>query len=218
MSTSVLPSFSGQPAWSIDRKSMWKTRKQEAISGKQTVLADWSYPRYQWDLTYSLLRQGSGFYVVGDSFTEMAQLLGFYDARNGGFDSFLYQDADDTFVTTQGVGTGDGSTTIFPMVRAFGGFTCPVYAPDTIGTLGAAPLVYVGGVLQNSGYAITPWGTGNAAGPGQLIFNSAPAGAAAITVTFYYYWACRFVEDECDFSKFMGKRYSVKKLSFASIK
>jgi len=119
MSASVFPVLAGL-GWSVTRREMWKTRRQEAVSGKETRIADWSYPRHQWTLNFDFLRQGA---LSGASYAEFAQLAGFFNLRQGMFDSFLYADADDNSVTGQGIATGDGATRTFAFVRGFGGFT-----------------------------------------------------------------------------------------------
>lgn len=211
MSTSVLPSVPGL-TFPASRTPIFMTRKQVSISGKEVRIADWSYPRYQWTLQFAMLRQG-GF--GGSNYSEFATLEGFFEGLQGGFDSFLYTDPDDNTVTGQAVGAGDGSTTAFPLVRAFGGTVAPILAPN----LSAAFNVYLAGVLQSaSSYTVTPWGTSNSNGPGQLIFNSAPGAGVAITADFTYYFPCRFDDDKIDFSKFMSSIYEAKSVKFTSIK
>lgn len=144
MSTQLFPTLIGQ-GWSISRVPYWQSRKPVAISGKETAVSDWSFPRYQWTVIFNVLRQGTGIYVQGDTFTEQAQLMGFYNARNGGFDSFLYQDQDDNAASNQSLGLGDGSTVAFQLLRSLGGFVEPVYAPNQVS------LVALGGVAA-------PWG------------------------------------------------------------
>src|SRR5579862_7623363 len=128
MSISVFPTLAGL-GWSVTRREMWSTRTQTAISGKETRVADWSYPRHQWTLTYDFLRQGN---LSGATYAEFASLAGFFNLRQGSFDTFLYADPDDSSVTSQGIGIGDGTTTNFQLVRAFGGFVEPILAPNSV--------------------------------------------------------------------------------------
>ena len=107
MSDSVFPSLPGI-AWNTVRTPMWATRVQTAISGKETRQADWSYPRYSWELNYDFLRSAP-------SFGELQTLIGFINARQGSFGTFLYTDDDDNGVTGQQIGTGDGTTVTFPL-------------------------------------------------------------------------------------------------------
>lgn len=210
MTTQDLPTIPGL-TYPLRRKPIFKTRKQVSISGFVTRIADWAFPRYQWELAYSALRQGT---LVG-SWSEFATLEGFFEQMQGAFASFLFQDPDDFTVTTQVIGTGTGAQTVFPLVRTFGGASGPVLAPNLGGTIN----VYLNAVLQGGGtYTVTPWNTGNVNGPGQLIFNSAPGNTVAITMDYTYYFPCCFDDDSLDFEKFMSNLYSLKKMTFTSLK
>jgi uncharacterized protein (TIGR02217 family) len=198
---------------------MFKTRKQVSVSGKETALADWSAPRYRWDLTYTLLRQGS---FQASTWSEFATLMGFYDQMKGGFDTFLYQDQDDYTVTGQGIAIGNGSQLYFPLIKSFGGYAEQVLAPNVV------TAVYFNGVAQTVGsvWNWCTWGgtAGNGGGAvtwttaGYLYFGTAPANGVVITADFSYYYPCRFVDDQCEFEKFQAGCYAVKKMSFMSVK
>ena len=206
MSTSVFPTLAGL-GWSVTRREIWKTRQQEAISGKETRIADWSYPRHQWSLGFDFLRQGA---LSGQSYSEFALLAGFFDLRQGAFDSFLYTDTDDNAVTGQAIATGDGTTTSFTLVRGFGGYAEPIFAPNVVSH------VYLNGVSQSpSSYTVNGWGS---AAPGTLVFTTAPGNGVAITADFTFYFPCRFAADQMDFEKFMASLYAAKKISFISLK
>ena len=206
MSTSVFPSLAGL-GWSVTRSEIWKTRTQEAISGKETRIADWSYPRHQWSLSFDFLRQGN---LSGAAYAEFASLAGFFNLRQGGYDTFLYADADDNAVTGQAIGTGDGATNSFQLVRAFGGFAEPLLAPNVVSK------VYLNGVQQSGGsYTVNAWGT---TAPGTLVFATAPGAGVSITADFSFYFPCRFTADQLDFEKFMAALYQLKKIAFVSLK
>ena len=205
MSTSVFPILAGL-GWSVTRREMWKTRKQEAISGKETRIADWSYPRHQWSLSFDFLRQGA---LSGTSYSEFAQLAGFFNLRQGSYDSFLSTDADDNAVAAQVIATGDGTTTSFPLVRAFGGYVEPVLSPNVVSD------VYLNGVAQSSGFSVSAWG---AATPGILSFTTAPGSGVVISADFSFYFPCRFAADQLDFEKFMAALWQAKKVEFINLK
>lgn len=91
--------------------------------------------------------------------------------------------------SSQSIGTGDGATTQFSMVRSFvaGG------AQDLIQNFVYAPSIYVAGVLQ------TP--TTNYTGPdqyGTITFTSGhiPTGGQNISWTGQFYYLCSFSSDE----------------------
>ena len=198
MTEPLFPALAGL-GWSVKRSPVWKTRAQQAISGKETRLADWSYPAWHWALTFDFLR-------ATPSAAEFQSLAGFFNQRQGAFGTFLYADADDNAVTGQSLGAGDGATVSFQLVRAFGGFIEPVLAPNVVNA------VYLAGVVQSpSAYSVNPT-------TGLLTFTAAPASGAAITADFSYYFRCRFAEDTVDFEKFMATLYRAQKLAFISLK
>jgi len=205
MSISVFPTLAGL-GWSVTRREMWSTRTQTAISGKETRVADWSYPRHQWTLTYDFLRQGN---LSGATYAEFASLAGFFNLRQGSFDTFLYADPDDSSVTSQGIGIGDGTTTNFQLVRAFGGFVEPILAPN------GGSRIALNGVTQSGGYTVSAWG---ATSPGMIVFTAAPGPGVSISADFSFYFPCRFTADQLDFEKFMAALYSLKKIEFISLK
>ena len=202
MSSAVFPSLQGI-AWNVKRSPRWSTRVQAAVSGKETRIADWSYPRWQWELAFEFLR--------GDAaHAEFQALAGFLNARQGQFDSFLYQDADDNAVTGQAIAIGDGTTKIFQLARSFGGFTEPVQAPNAVNQ------IYLNGVAQpGTLYSVSSWG---AAIPGAVTFTTAPGAGVVITADFSFYFPCRFLDDSLDFEKFMFQLWQGKKIRFQSIK
>ena len=207
MSSSVFPSLAGQ-GWDIVRTPMWDTEINTNNSGKETRLANQTYPRYQYDVTFDVLRQGI---VHGTAYTEFSQLMGFYNSRQGQFDSFLYTDKDDNAVTDQAIGLGDGATTTFQLVRSFGGYVEPILAPNVVTN------VKVNGVTKTPGtdYTVSSWGS---SAPGVITFAVAPGNALAITSTFSFYWPCRFTMDKFPLNKFMSALYAGKKLSFLTLK
>jgi len=202
MSTAAFPTLMGL-GWNVKRSPEWSSRVQTAVSGKETRIALWSYPRWHWDLTFDFLRSDA----VNAEFQALA---GFFNARQGQFDSFLYTDADDNSVMGQAIGTGDGATLAFPMARSFGGFTEPMLAPATVWA------VYLGGVAQSVGsWSVSTWGSTT---PGILTFVTAPGAGVAIAADFSFAFPCRFEADTLDFEKFMNQIWSGKSVKFISVK
>jgi hypothetical protein len=69
----------------------------------------------------------------------------------------------------------------------------------------------VNGASIGSAFTVNPLG-------GVLTLSAAPATGAAITADFTYYWPCRFLADQYDFSKFMNRLWEQKKLDFVTLK
>lgn len=180
---------------------MWDTTVLQAISGKETRIARQTYPRWKWELTYNLLRSNA-------SYNELQQLAGFFNNRQGMYDTFLYADADDNNVSGQTVSTGDGVTTSFQLIRTFGSFIEPVLAPNVISH------VYLNGVTQSSSnYSLALWGT---TAPGVLTFNAPPGSGVAITADFSYYFPVRMSDDSVSFTMFLSQYYKTKNFSSAA--
>ena len=110
MSNAVFPVLAGLD-WNVIKTPVWKTRIQEAVSGKELRAALMSYPLWKFSLSYTVLRANA-------ANAELQTLMGFFNARQGMFDSFLYTDPTDNSVANQSFGTGDGSTTAFQIGRA----------------------------------------------------------------------------------------------------
>ena len=123
MSDTQFPNLSGL-SWDVARTPTFRTLTQTSASGLELRAAFWSRPRWQWSLSYDLLR--------ADATADLQTLAGFFLARQGSCDSFLYTDPNDKAVTGQAIGTGDGTTTAFQLVRSFGGYLEPVTAVQSL--------------------------------------------------------------------------------------
>jgi uncharacterized protein (TIGR02217 family) len=161
-------------------------------------VANASFPRYRYVLTFEFLRQRTGL-------TEWSTLVGFINARQGGFDSFLFTDPDDYTTTAQLIGNGNGVNRAFQLVRIFGGFIEPVY--DT----NSAPQLYLNGVLQTvvTNYTVD--------GAGLVTFVTAPAAGVVVTWSGTYYRRVCFTQDTTSFTKFMNNTWSLKSLEFMTV-
>ena len=195
MTIPVFPSLPGLE-WPLQRSTIWSNERSQALSGKSTRIQNWTFPRYHWEASFSTLRQNA-------TQAEFAQLMGFINSLAGGALPFYYTDADDNAVTGQEFGVGDGATTTFQLVRAFGGNVEPVQSPN------GTPTITVAG---------TPTTSFTIDSKGVVTFASAPASAAALLWTGAFYWLCELDDDKQDFSAFMSGYYEMKKLAFTSIK
>lgn len=204
MSNAIFPVLPGV-TWPIIKRPVWRTTTQQTVSGKELRTAMMTYPLWQFELPFDLLRQSS-------TYSEIQTLIGFYLQRLGSYDSFLYTDPSDMTVTAQGFGTGNGSTTAFQLVRTLGGFSEPIQSPYGGGALpGTAPLIYDNGVLVSAAnYTISALGV--------VTFTVAPVTGHALTWTGSFYYRCRFMSDQYGFSQDMTNFWSLDKIDFVSIK
>jgi uncharacterized protein (TIGR02217 family) len=198
MSNAVYPTLVGL-VFGNKRTPVWSTTIHTAQSGKELRAAAWSYPVYDYELIYEVLRSDP-------AIAELQTLIGFYNARQGSFDSFLYSDPSDNSVTGQVIGTGNGVTTAFQLLRAYGGYVEPVTAVN------GAPVVRVAGVVKAAGADYTVGSTGI------LTFTAPPASSAVITADFSFYFRCRFVEDSLEFTQTMSGIWEAASVKFRTIK
>ena len=196
MSNAVYPTLPGL-AWSSRRTPLWRTTVQTTPSGREWRTSPMSSPRYRYTLTYEFLRSTA-------AYPHLQTLLGFFNSRRGGYDSFLFSDPDDRTVTAQAFGTGDGVSTQWQLVRTLGGFVEPVYALD-----GAAN-IYRDGALVASGVTVSA--------DGAVTFASAPAAGVVLTWTGAYYWRCRFEDDELEFEQFLAKLWKTGQVMLLTVK
>lgn len=196
MSNLVFPTLPGLE-WNVTRAPIWSTTKKASASGRQFRVANFSFPRYKYTMSFSVLR-------TGGSWTELSQLVGLFNQVYGDFDSWLFTDPDDYTVTAQPMGTGDGVTRTYQLVRTWGGFVEPVY--DTNST----PLIYVAGALKTAGTDYTISATG------LVTFTVAPTGGQALTWTGTYYRRVVFSQASYEFNKFMQNLWELKRLDFES--
>lgn len=201
MSNVVFPSLPGLQ-FDIVKQPMFNTKVQRAVSGKEYRAAFMQYPLYTFTLAYDLLRDAA-------AFQEFQKLLGFFNARQGSFDSFLFLDATDSAAASQNFGTGTGTATAFPLRRTYGagGFT----ANDLVQNVLTITSVFDGthNVPPGAGagnYTVDSVGT--------VTFGTAPGAGNAITWNGTYYYRCRFVADTLDFNQFMNGLWELKQLQF----
>jgi uncharacterized protein (TIGR02217 family) len=196
------PTLLGQ-GWSVHKRPIFSTRVASHVSGREVRDALYANTLYEYELVFNALTSSSTqFATLGAG--SLQQLMGFFLSMQGQFGTFLYDDPSDCAVTGQALGSGDGATTAFTFVRPLGGFTEPV------GWVTGMPAIYLNGVAQTSGFAITP--------PNSLIFASAPASGVAISADFAYAFQCRFLDDTLDFENFMENVWGVKSVKFRSVK
>ena len=191
-------------SWSVHVSPKFKTRIATHVSGREIRTAWQQYAVYDLTLTFEVLR--------GDATQEIQTLMGFFLARQGPYDTFLLDlgavtrnPADDT-VTLGGQGVGDGTTTVFTLVRPVG------EAVEPVGYVFPADLggIYVAGVLQDpASYIFTA--------PNTLTFNTAPTAGSQITASFRYYFVCRFAADTQDFEEFMANLWTLHELKLITV-
>lgn len=188
MSNAVFPVLPGL-AWNVVRSPGFNTKTFRSVNGKEVRAAFMGYPLWSFTQTFDVLRKGRGL-------AELEQLAGFFMARQGSFDSFLFNDPDFNSVTDQEFGVGDGVTTQFQLVRVIGGFVEPVQNVNVLAG------------IKDAGVATAAYTVSS----GLVTFTTAPLAGHSLTWSGTYYTRCRFLQDMADFNQFMHGLYELKSL------
>jgi len=218
---SVFPTLPGL-TFSVTKRPIGNFGVAEATSGGEVRINYWENPLWEWDLTYDYLPDFAG--TGGISPSDLKAMMGFYVSTGCGFSAFCYTDPDDHVVLGQPLGTGDGTTTNFNLVRTFG---LPAYgtSTDNIGYVNTGGPVlnghgtfnlYVNGVLKTQGTDYTIINTTPMAQ--YVVLTSAPPAGEEVTVDMTYYYWVRFLDPKYDFEKFMNQLWSLKKITLHSLR
>lgn len=195
MSNEIFPTLPGL-AWSVVKSPIWKTGIQQAVSGKEVRTAYRARPIWKFSLTYEFLRGANGL-------SEYQTLLAFFNKRMGSFDSFLFWDESDNYVTNQNIGIGDGVTRTFPLLHSMGGWLEPVGYGDV------AEFKVGGTVNGNFNYTTNDRDS--------LTAITAPPYGSVISWTGAFHYRVRFEKDLLDFDQFMKDLWSLKKCDLIGV-
>jgi uncharacterized protein (TIGR02217 family) len=177
---------------------------QIAQSGAAIQVGLSPYPLHQFELNYELLRDLPGVSL------EFRRVLAFFGAMNGSLGRFGFTWPEDNAVTGQQLAPGDGSTTVFTLVRTFGDAAFGNTMTEPVGVLKT-----IGNILVNGSPASVTTG-GGVPGNNTIQFASPPPLNAVITCDITYGYYCRFADDSVPFEKFSNGRWqagSVKLIS-----
>lgn len=163
-------------------------RRTEVVtlaSGFERRSTPWARSRRRWLV-------GAGVRSLDD----MAELVAFFEARMGRLYGFRFRDFADCKscapsgtpgAEDQGLGTGDGTRTVFPLLKSYGEVLRPVVKP-VAGTVRVA----VAGVELEAGEVEVDPATG------LVTLGSAPAAGQAVTAGYQFDAAVRFDSDRMD--------------------
>ncbi len=165
-----------------------RTQIVELASGDEERNASWANSRRRYDAAYGIRRAD-----------DLAAVVAFFEARNGRLHGFRFKDWADyksclpsgtPAAIDQAIGTGDGATTDFQLVKVYSSgsqsWTRTITKP-VAGTV----LVAIDGTEQTSGWSVDTT-------TGIVSFTTAPAAGAAITAGFEFDVPARFDTDTLD--------------------
>ena len=128
MSNDVFPTLDGR-TWDLEKNPEFSTAVQRSVNLTELRASYADQPVWHFKLSYDVLRQD------GSTYNELNSLAGFFLAHYGKWDSWLYA-ADDSVVSNQSFGTGNGSATVFQLSRTIGAFN--IATAGAIATAAAA--------------------------------------------------------------------------------
>ena len=165
-----------------------RTQIVELASGDEERNASWANSRRHYDAAYGIRRAD-----------DLAAVVAFFEARNGRLHGFRWKDWADwksclpsgtPAATDQTIGTGDGATTDFQLVKVYASgsqsWTRTITKPVD-GTVKVA----IDGTEATSGWSVDTT-------TGIVSFTTAPASGAAITAGFEFDVPVRFDTDTLD--------------------
>jgi hypothetical protein len=224
MSDEIYPSDVRGLKFNVVKAPQFNTLVQTAPNFFTTRIIQSQNPIWHWTLMYDYLYGSSnGQYnntlLAGREYPDYQLLQGFFLARHGQADDFLFLDPDDHVVGPGLVGVDpnlkaqqqlvtDGTTFFSPLQRNMGG----QFLEDVTDLVPGTLVVYANGVEQTEGVDFTVEGPGFAV-PG---FSSiakylqwAAEPTEPITAEFEFYFRCVFETDQQDFEKFLEDLWTI---------
>jgi hypothetical protein len=134
MSSVLFPVFPGL-GYSVVKRPSALTATSLSASGKRVSIARYSLgnPIWEFTLTFNFLNRRQKYGAIGQvpvpaALSDVANLIaddvaaleGFFLARQGRYDTWLFEDPRDCAIALQQIGTGNGSSTAFQIVRQLG--------------------------------------------------------------------------------------------------
>lgn len=177
---------------------------------REMRVAQQTYPLWDIELVFEELldqTQNSTPYSPFAGQTEYEQLVQQWLMSYGQTGVFAFEAPWDNSRTDQAIGVGDGVSTDFTVFRTWATGAIATSAP--VGVINTVTNVKLNGsTVSSSAYYTTR---------SVLTFFTAPPAGAVITMTFSFYYLCRFVADEQDFEEFAKNRWTVPSLKFRAV-
>ena len=207
----VIPIFPDLPeGFPVNVDIVMDTTLGTTKSLREMRVAQQVYPLWDIELLFNELRdqtQNQTPYAPFVGFQQYEELVQLWISMYGQTNVFGFNCPWDNSRSAQLIGTGDGTTLIFPTYRTWGLGLQETIAP--VGLINTVTQVAINGIgVSPSTYDVSR---------DSIVFHTAPGFGLAITVTFSYYYLCRFVEDEQDFEEFAKNRWVVPSLKFRAV-
>jgi len=165
-----------------------RTQIVELASGDEERNASWANSRRRYDAAYGIRRAD-----------DLAAVVAFFEARNGRLYGFRWKDWGDyksclpsgtPSATDQSIGTGNGTTTEFQLVKAYTS-GAQTWTRTITKPVSETVTVALDGIVQASGWSVDTT-------TGLVTFATAPATGVGITAGFEFDVPVRFDTDHLD--------------------
>lgn len=185
-----------------------RTQIVELASGDEERNASWANSRRRYDVAYGIRRAD-----------DLAAVVAFFEARNGRLHGFRFKDWGDhksclpsgtPVPTDQLIGTGDGATTAFQLVKRYASGSQTWVRTITKPVAGTVR-VALDGAEQLSGWTVNTT-------TGVLTFDIAPAAGVAITAGFAFDVPVRFATDLLDVTLDLERLGSITSIPLLEIR
>ena len=177
---------------------------------REIRVANQIFPLWDFELLFEELRdqtQNNPIYAPFAGYEQYMELAQLFIMMYGQGDVFYFDAPWDDSRTLQLIANGDGTTKTFTAVRTWGQGAFATMQP--VGGINVIYEVRINNIIVSlSDYSFA----GN-----EITFVVAPGADLSITMTFSFYYLCRFVEDELDFEEFGKNRWAVPSLKLRSV-
>ena len=193
----VLPFLPGQ-AIAMSKSPLWSTERITMASGRERTTSYWPSPLWQFELSHEVVRRRP----TND---ELSILWEFFNSAAGQFAPFLVVDPTDCQVPASApavFGLGDGVANTWQLQRSIRSWSEPVF--DVY-----SPIILDAGALAGP-YTISPNGV--------ITFATPPASGHLLSWFGYFYFGCRFMQDDLGFEQIVNQLWSGKSLKFRSVR
>ncbi len=185
-----------------------RTQIVELASGAEERNASWANSRRRYDVAYGIRRAD-----------DLAAVVAFFEARNGRLHAFRFKDWSDyksclpsaaPAPTDQIIGTGNGSTTVFQLVKTYTS-GAQSWARAIIKPVAGTVTVSLNGVAQGSGWSVNT-------ATGIVTFAVPPATGAVIRAGFEFDVPVRFDTDELPVTLDIERTGSIPSISLIEVR
>ena len=185
-----------------------RTQIVELASGDEERNASWANSRRRYDVAYGIRRAD-----------DLAAVVAFFEARNGRLHGFRFKDWGDhksclpsgtPSLTDQSIGTGDGATTAFQLVKRYASGS-QIWTRTITKPVAGTVRVALDGAEQSGGWSVDTT-------TGIVTLDSAPAEGVTITAGFAFDVPVRFDTDALDVTLDLERLGSITSIPLLEIR